>query len=164
LNHVQRESWRDGDFGGTFGPRTPVRHVARTPVPNPRVRSVDVEELEGDRRRCLAMLRRLAGLWEERSGVTWRSSAAIKGQSMAIKGQLRGNQGAIKGNQWAIKGQSRGVGLGGSPWQSRAIKGQSSAIKGQSRELKRQSRDSRLSVALDHCGTHYQGHTTKGTQ
>ena len=65
LNHVQRESWRDGDFGGTFGPRTPVRHVARTPVPNPRVRSVDVEELEGDRWRCLAMLRRLAGLWEE---------------------------------------------------------------------------------------------------
>ena len=43
LNHVQRESWRDGDFGGTFGPRTPVRHVARTPVPDPRIRSVDVE-------------------------------------------------------------------------------------------------------------------------
>jgi len=43
LNHVQRESWRDGDFGSTFGPRTPVRHVARTPVPNPRVRLVDVE-------------------------------------------------------------------------------------------------------------------------
>ena len=51
---------------------------------------------------------------------------------------LRGNQGSIKCNQGAIKGQSR--------------------------ELKRQSRDSRLSVALDHCGTHYQWHTTKGTQ
>jgi hypothetical protein len=162
LNHVQRESWRDGDFGGTFGPRTPVRHVARTPVSNPRVRSVDVEELEGDRRRCLAMLRRLAGLWEERSGVTWRSSAAIKGcgtrrLSVAIKGnqvqsmEIKGNQGAIQCNQGAIQCNQ------GS---SREIKG----AQGKSRELKRQSRDSRLSVALDHCGTHYQGHTTKGTQ
>jgi hypothetical protein len=54
------------------------------------------------------VLRRLAGLWEERSGVTWRSSAAIKGcgtrrLSVAIKGQSRGNQGAIKGTQAAIK-------------------------------------------------------------
>ena len=85
------------------------------------------------------MLRRLAGLWEERSGVTWRSSAAIKGcGTRRLSVAIKGNQGAIKCNQGAIKGQSR--------------------------ELKRQSRDSRLSVALDHCGTHYQGHTTKGTQ
>ena len=84
-------------------------------------------------------------------------------QSRAIKGQSRGNQGAIKGNQGAIKGQSSAIN-----GQSRAINGQSMgnqwAINGQSRELKRQSRDSRLSVALDHCGTHYQWHTTKGTQ
>ena len=103
------------------------------------------------------MLRRLAGLWEERSGVTWRSSAAIKGcGTRRLSVAIKGNQGAIKGQSSAINGQSR------------AINGQSMgnqwAINGQSRELKRQSRDSRLSVALDHCGTHYQGHTTKGTQ
>ena len=118
LNHVQRESWRDGDFGSTFGPRTPVRHVARTPVPDPRIRLVDVEELEGDRWRCLAMLRRLAG----RCGKNDRGSLG------------------------AHQRQSRGVRLRGSPWQSRGNQG--------------------TLGSLWHwtTGTHYQGHTTKGTQ
>ena len=139
LNHVQRESWRDGDFGSTFGPRTPVS--------DPRVRSVDVEELEGDRWRRLAMLRRLAGLWEERSGGTWRSSAAIKGnQGVWDSEALRGNQGAIKGNQWAINGQSRGVGLGGSPWQSRAIKGNQGQSRGNQGAIKGQSREAQAAI------------------
>ena len=106
------------------------------------------------------MLRRLAGLWEERSGVTWRSSAAIKGcgtrrlsvaikgQSIAIKGQSRGNQWQSRGNQW------------GNQLQSMAIKGQSMGNQG----ISSGNQGTLGSLWHWYTGTHYQGHTTEGTQ